>query len=572
MTTPAMPPAVPGGTGRATQMPLLDAVEVGRRYRRAVNLERDAGAANALDGYLVTPAVRRLIEQIAAGLEDPGGDRAWSLVGPYGSGKSAFALFLTQLLAPAALPEGSAARRMLRDAGGTAVGHRLHAAVLTAERAPLDVLLLRSLDAALGRIWRHVRGRKPAVLTAVRDRLNGSAPSPARCAASDVVRCVQAAAEAVHAKTGAGLLLIIDEAGKALEFAAQQPARGDVYLLQALAEATARHDGAPLVVLTVLHQSFERYADHLDAAERNEWTKVQGRFGELAFREADDQTIRLTAAAVRRVGAQEPPADWSRLVAATAQWIAAGTGWDETSLAAHLDRCWPLHPVTAALLGPLFRGRLAQNERSLFAFLSAGEPLGFRDFLRSPGGAPLYTVDRLYDYATGLLGARLLSRDGRQWAEIEAALRRLPPESDAADERILKTVGLLGMLGERVGLRASAEIVGACLGAGGVETAAALDRLRARSLVVHRQYRGAFQLWEGSDLDLDALARQAEQQLPADFSVAEVLGRQAARAPIVARRHLFETGTLRLLRRPLRRRRTSATAGGGSRSPAAGTG
>ena len=46
---------------------------------------------------------------------------------------------------------------------------------------------------------------------------------------------------------------------------------------------------------------------------------------------------------------------------------------------------------------------LAQNERSLFAFLSAGEPLSFRDFLRTHGPDRLYTVDRLYDYATGIL-------------------------------------------------------------------------------------------------------------------------------------------------------------------------
>ena len=38
---------------------------------------------------------------------------------------------------------------------------------------------------------------------------------------------------------------------------------------------------------------------------------------------------------------------------------------------------------------------------------------------------------------------------------------------------------------------------------------------------------------------------RAETQLPNDFSVAQVLQRQAPRPPLVARRHLFETGTLR---------------------------
>ena len=61
---------------------LVNFVEVERRFRRSVNLGRDAGSPAALDGYIVTPAVRRALAQIADGLGEDGGDRAWSLVGP----------------------------------------------------------------------------------------------------------------------------------------------------------------------------------------------------------------------------------------------------------------------------------------------------------------------------------------------------------------------------------------------------------------------------------------------------------------------------------------------------------
>ena len=272
-----------------------------------------------------------------------------------------------------------------------------------------------------------------------------------------MVRCFEEAARSVADATGAGLLLIVDEAGKALEYAAQEPRRGDVYLLQALAEAAARSADAPIVIMTVLHQPFDHYAHQLSAAEGNEWAKVQGRFGDLAFREGGDQLIRLTAEAITHTG--KPPAqrDWKRLVRSTARWMSEGTGWNERELKRSLDACWPLHPITAALLGPLFRGRLAQNERSLFAFLSSGEPFSFRDFLRTHGVADLY----------------------------------------------------------------------------------------AESVFVYRQFRDSYRIWEGSDLDLDALIAEAVQRLPADTSVAAVLQRSAPRAPLVARRHLYETGAFR---------------------------
>ncbi len=524
---------------------LVNLVEVGRRFQRSVNLDRDTGSPDALNGYVVTPAVRRALSQITDGLGDAAGDRAWSLVGPYGSGKSAFAVFLADLLSPNGSPAGEAARSLLDGARETASPRQpLYSAVLTAERAPLDTLLLRSLRSTIEAIWTTRRGAKPGVLATIKRLLNGSAPALSRCATSDVVGCFEEAVQTIAAKTGAGLLLIVDEAGKVLEYAAQQPTRGDVYLLQALAEVAARSNGVPFVILTVLHQSFDQYAHQLAASDRNEWAKVQGRFGELAFREGGDQIIRLTAAAIRRTGEPRAAQGWKRVVSATAAWVAEGTGWDESQLAGHLNGCWPLHPITAALLGPLFRGRLAQNERSLFAFLSSGEPLSFRDFLRTHGPERLYTVDRLYDYATGMLGNRVLGRDGRQWAEIDTAIKRLPPESDAVDEQVLKTVGLLGTLGDQVGLRASAEVVAACVDDRGAAERS-LKRLKRQSALVFRQFRDAFQIWEGSDLDLDDLVFRAEGQLPKDFSVARVLQRQAPRTPLVARRHLFETGTLR---------------------------
>ena len=524
---------------------LVNLVEVGRRFQRSVNLGRDTGSPDALNGYVVTPAVRRALSQITDGLGDAAGDRAWSLVGPYGSGKSAFAVFLADLLSPSGSAGAAAARRLLHGSGEIDLPSKsLYPAVLTAERAPLDTLLLRSLSSTLEAIWTTRRGAKPRVLKSIQRYLNGAAPALSRCATSDVVGCFEEAVQTIAAKTGAGLLLIVDEAGKALEYAAQQPTRGDVYLLQALAEVAARSNGVPFVILTVLHQSFDQYAHLLGASDRNEWAKVQGRFGELAFREGGDQIIRLTAAAIRRTGEPRPTKDWKHLVSATAACVAEGTGWDESQLAGHLNACWPLHPMTAVLLGPLFRGRLAQNERSLFAFLSAGEPLSFRDFLRTHGPERLYTVDRLYDYATGMLGTRVLGRDGRQWAEIDTAIKRLPPESDVVDEQVLKTVGLLGMLGDQVGLRASAEIVAACVEDGSAAERS-LERLKRQSALVFRQFRDAFQIWEGSDLDLDDLVVRAETQLPNDFSVAQELQRQAPRTPLVARRHLFQTGTLR---------------------------
>jgi hypothetical protein len=92
-----------------------------------------------------------------------------------------------------------------------------------------------------------------------------------------------------------------------------------------------------------------------------------------------------------------------------------------------LDRCWPLHPATAALLGPVSRRRFGQNERSTFAFLNSSEPEGFQDFLRVVPVDDLATFEpaRLWDYLQiNLEPAILASPDGHRWAQGAEAVER----------------------------------------------------------------------------------------------------------------------------------------------------
>src|ERR1035438_595237 len=79
-------------------MLLRDLITVAPRYARSINIERDSRSVAALDGYIVTATARRTLGRISAALGNELGQRAWTITGSYGSGKSAFALFLANLL------------------------------------------------------------------------------------------------------------------------------------------------------------------------------------------------------------------------------------------------------------------------------------------------------------------------------------------------------------------------------------------------------------------------------------------------------------------------------------------
>jgi hypothetical protein len=79
--------------------PTLDKfIVVASRFSRSVSLARDVHRADALDGYILTPTGRDMLRRMADALCGNSTTRAWSVTGPYGSGKSAFALFAAQLL------------------------------------------------------------------------------------------------------------------------------------------------------------------------------------------------------------------------------------------------------------------------------------------------------------------------------------------------------------------------------------------------------------------------------------------------------------------------------------------
>src|SRR5262245_30681724 len=73
-------------------------VLIASRYRRSIALDHDWTAPSALRDYIVTPLVRASSERIIRDLCTAEGPRAWSLTGPYGTGKSSFALFLATVL------------------------------------------------------------------------------------------------------------------------------------------------------------------------------------------------------------------------------------------------------------------------------------------------------------------------------------------------------------------------------------------------------------------------------------------------------------------------------------------
>ena len=536
-------------------VPLSDIFRVKGRFQRSVHLERDFYTENALDGYILTVTAREMLSRVASTLENETTSKAWSLTGPYGSGKSAFALFAAKLLGDPDTPTTEQALGILKR-GDALLYERFTSTngkgqfpsgfcpvLISGERAPLSIALLRGLEQGLknfGISFSTSFQRKIRKL--LNTEANGTPP------ASDITALFESATHVIKKNGGRGLLLVIDELGKFLEYAAQHPTEGDVFVLQTLAEFATRSKQTPLLLLTILHQAFEQYANKLAKLQQEEWAKVQGRFEDIAFVEPTEQVLRLIGSAI-----ETTPEGQNGNFSLPTELEITPSQLTKDEFSELIRNCLPLHPIVALIIDPIFR-RFAQNERSLFAFLSSNEPYGLQDFLSNQrynnDAVPMFSIANLYDYLNINMGHRLYaSHNGKRWAEIESALDRLPDLS-AMPTKLIKAIGVLSVVGEAIpNLKASEQLLRYALDDNTegfthkFETALAI--LKKRSIAIYRRYNKTYALWEGSDIDIEARLLEAEKHIDPKNALATDLSSYLPTRPLVARRHLFETGTLR---------------------------
>ena len=535
---------------------LKDIVEVAPRYARAISLERDARSEAALQGYVLTTTARALLSRFGTAFVDQRRHRAWTLTGPYGSGKSAFLLFLAGVLGPAGSATGRLARKLLKEQDPQLINELSSCGAISREGF-CPVLVSGSpgsiIEAILKATCRDVRplynvGRPSAAYKEIEQlsRRRAGEVSPRRLvnALSELTESLRDAGKA------RGLLLVIDELGKFLEHAALGRGTTDLFVLQELAEATAKSKEPTTLLVTVLHQAFDQYAAALRPRDRDEWDKIQGRFEDFAFQESPDQILQLIARALSHTDTAEARAlreEATKDADSAYELGLAPAGVAKSDFIRIIERCAPLHPLVVLCLARLCR-KFGQNHRSLFAFLTSREPHGFGTFLDrefNVASPPSYRLAELYDYVAESFGSALSVGDGAaRWAEVQASLDRasaLP----VAEIRIVKTVGILSAVGAHGNLKPSASILEFAEPQPRSRVKRALDALLRESIVVERRHSGTVALWEGSDIDVDERMREAARRVQPTGNLAQRANEQWRPRPFVAKRHSYRTGTLR---------------------------
>ena len=483
-------------------------------FNRSTHLARDTSNPEQIQGIILTASLKKTLTTIKDNILVEGNDNAFAIVGPYGSGKSTTALLMHQYLT------GS-----------------------------VNVTLQKKLSSAgFTPLPNHANYDKTFVLVGDNISLNDSL--------KDIFGLEQDV-ELIHfledqLKSGKRIAIFIDEMGKYLEYAAEFPNEGDVYILQQIAELAHRSKGQ-LLLVTIRHQGLMAYVSKLPTTYLNEWKKIQGRFSDIIHINSIDESLKII---YDRLESLEIPS--SPTLESDLQLLKGNSQLSTETIENVLSVSYRVSPLLLLLIVSFFK-KHAQNERSIYSFFNSESEYSLNTHLKKNPKAT-YSILEFYRFVEkNLEHAILESEDSELWLKIRAtkllAQSKIKQDDESltdALQGIISSIGVLGLYGEDVGLSATKEMISAlttALDTGGSSNSQneLIETLDANNLITFRGHNDAYNLWHGSTIDIPAKINDRIKEEYTEFNIANELKRFFPHDSLVARRAFVESGSFRVL-------------------------
>ncbi|HPE54818.1 MAG TPA: hypothetical protein P5514_05285 [Bacteroidales bacterium] len=470
-------------------------------FTPSINIVRDF---NQDINYIATPNVKQVYGQIISNYQK--GSRSFNLIGSYGTGKSAFILSLEQSLNGKASVFNKAA-------------------------------LFDGLDKFT---FVNIIGENKSLIEVVANRFK---IDNSDLSASDIIYRI----DSFHKENEGALVIVIDEFGKFLEYAAKNNTEKELYFIQQLAEF-ANDKTKEVLFLTVLHQNFNAYSLDMSKTQVDEWNKVKGRLVELNFNEPVEQLLLLASDKIQgiqhRFNISEDLKDLHQSIEKSKLFPLRDYGNLSFS-----KKLYPFDLLSASIL-TLSLQEYAQNERSLFSFIENDDELGLYKLDQDKN--PFYNLACVYDYLVYYHFSFLSTKYNphlNNWNAIKEALEKAEdvfPENFAETAKLIKTIGLLNLFSKKGGSidKSFIESYGKwALGISG--PIKVIDKLEKQGILHFTKFDRRYKIKEGTDLDFEIAINEAGNLIERVKDVTHSLNKYFDFPVLSAKKISYEKGTPR---------------------------
>lgn len=243
-----------------------------------------------------------------------------------------------------------------------------------------------------------------------------------------------------------GMLVIFDEFSKFLEYVGNESMMKDLKIIQDFAELATRTGRKEQILFScITHKTINEYIKNLKENKVNAFRTVEGRFKEIRFNRSMEQNYEIVAQTIiKKSKFREYIKNQMKNRKEFYQKIEEEFLFTQIEKSQELiyEGCYPLNPVTVYALIHLSEN-IAQNERTLFTFLTDDDICGFKNFINNKGSTDLFNIDKIYDYFYNILKKENDDYIKEIWIKTESALNKT---GDEAEKRIIKAMSIIYMI------------------------------------------------------------------------------------------------------------------------------
>ena len=180
-----------------------------------------------------------------------------------------------------------------------------------------------------------------------------------------------------------GMVIVFDEFSKFIESSETKNNAKELKLLQDLSELCNRSNNPQMHLICVSHKSINEYISKIQQATLDEWRAIEGRFKEIFFNSSSEQNYELISNAIYKEEKK-----LNAFIKKNSEQLNSLTfegerlfSYDSNEYYENVVKgCFPLSPYTTFAL-PILSEKVAQNERTLFTYLSKNEMNSVVEFL-----------------------------------------------------------------------------------------------------------------------------------------------------------------------------------------------
>lgn len=245
-----------------------------------------------------------------------------------------------------------------------------------------------------------------------------------------------------------GMLVIFDEFSKFLEYVSNENMMKDLKIIQDFAEMASRTGKQEQIIFScITHKTINEYIKNLNDEKINAFKTVEGRFKEIYFNRSMEQNYEIISQAINKLEGFEKFFE--------NEFEKKKNFYDdlenhfkfcrfENAKEILFEGCYPLNPVTVFSVISLSE-KVAQNERTLFTFLTDDDINSFKYFINNNVEEELFNVNKVYDYFYNILRKENDNKIKEIWIKVENAINKV---NEKIESDILKTLGIVYMVND----------------------------------------------------------------------------------------------------------------------------